>query len=86
MYYHQEFVDGISEYSWPHVQHCLNLLHQEALCQADLTLKPGDFVSRNFMEDRLGAMHVCHDWTAVYKELKTNWDEWAMVRKEKLGE
>ena len=79
--FHEAFINGTGDGPRRHVQHCLNLLRQEALCQADLTLQPGDFMSRNFTEDRLGATHICRDWAAVYDELEANWIEWRRFQK-----
>ncbi|KAA1476443.1 hypothetical protein DENSPDRAFT_785091 [Dentipellis sp. KUC8613] len=65
---------------WTHLTHCLNYMRQMILCQADLTLEPGDFSTRNFTEDRGGATYVCQDWNAVYETLQANWLEWYKYR------
>jgi len=59
-----------------HLQHCFNYLRQQILCHADLTLEPGDFTTRNFSENRIGATHTCQDWEAIYDYLTVNWDDW----------
>ncbi|ETW80134.1 hypothetical protein HETIRDRAFT_48881, partial [Heterobasidion irregulare TC 32-1] len=59
--FHEALISSTGEGPRRHVQHCLSLLRQEALCQADLALEPGDFMSRNFEEDRFGATHICRD-------------------------
>lgn len=64
---------------WRQVQHCLNYLREWSLCQADLTLEPGDFTTRNFTEDRTGSTHVCHDWEPVANAVAANWDSWLPV-------
>ncbi|KAK0214240.1 hypothetical protein EDD85DRAFT_943265 [Armillaria nabsnona] len=56
-----------------HNHHCLNYLRQQALCSADLTLEPGDFMERDFVLSRTGSMHVCHDWSAVYSIMADTW-------------
>ncbi|KAJ7914871.1 hypothetical protein B0H13DRAFT_2324871 [Mycena leptocephala] len=65
-----------------HLHHCLEYLRERALCQADLTLEPGDFTKRNFAEDRVGATHVCRDWNAVISKVDDNWNDWVSVWKE----
>ncbi|KAF9467895.1 hypothetical protein BDZ94DRAFT_1155206, partial [Collybia nuda] len=59
-----------------HVHHCLNYFRQATLCSADLTLEPGDFVTRNFETDRVGALHTCKDWSVVYDLMQERWDHW----------
>ncbi|KAH7912739.1 hypothetical protein BJ138DRAFT_1147525 [Hygrophoropsis aurantiaca] len=59
-----------------HMLHCLNYVRQWTLCHADLTLEPGDFTTRNFTQDRVGATHVCRDWDALYDEVSRNWVAW----------
>lgn len=59
-----------------HTHHCLNYLRQTTLCSADLTLEPGDFVTRNFETDRVGALHTCRDWSAAYNMMKERWELW----------
>ncbi|KAE9393405.1 hypothetical protein BT96DRAFT_924075 [Gymnopus androsaceus JB14] len=60
---------------WPHVQHCLNMIRQWVICEADVTLEQGFFARRNFTADRWGETYVCRDWEAVYAEMKRNWIE-----------
>nr|GAT60886.1 predicted protein [Mycena chlorophos] len=45
-------VDVGPRVDWGHLHHCLNYIRQRALCQADLTLEPGDFTKRDFARDR----------------------------------
>ncbi|TDL29998.1 hypothetical protein BD410DRAFT_49513 [Rickenella mellea] len=47
-----------------------------ALCSPDLTLEPFDPLDRDFDVDKIGATHVCRDWSAVYTEMSRNWDNW----------
>ncbi|KAK0195720.1 hypothetical protein F5146DRAFT_1174943 [Armillaria mellea] len=61
---------------WGHTKHCMNYIRQWALCRADLTLELGSFEQRDFVRERVGAIHVCKDWNAVYAYTATNWDEW----------
>ncbi|KAJ7052542.1 hypothetical protein C8F01DRAFT_1170356 [Mycena amicta] len=65
-------VDLSAHVAWGDLHRCLNYLRQRALCQADLTLEPGDFTTRNFAQDRTGATHVCHDWNAVVSKVDNN--------------
>ncbi|KAJ7744017.1 hypothetical protein DFH07DRAFT_978688 [Mycena maculata] len=59
-----------------HVHHCLNYIRQMILCSPNLTLEPPDVLSRDFEVDRIGATHVCSDWTAMYSAAEQNWDSW----------
>ena len=50
------------------------------LCQAADTLELGDFMERDFENDRVGDTVVCSDWSQVYNGLDDNyrnWTEWA---------
>ncbi|KAJ6561242.1 hypothetical protein DFH09DRAFT_1160866 [Mycena vulgaris] len=82
----QQFRDVLVEPTpkvpWAHLHHCLNYLRERALCQGDLTLEPGDFAARDFAQDRVGATHVCRDWSAVIEKVDDNWREWVTVWKE----
>nr|GAT49483.1 predicted protein [Mycena chlorophos] len=62
--------------SWGHLRHCVNYLRQRALCQADLTLEPGDFTKRDFTYDRTGATHTCGNWNALISKVDDNWNNW----------
>ncbi|KAK0224464.1 hypothetical protein EDD85DRAFT_959612 [Armillaria nabsnona] len=70
-----------SNRDWGHTQHCLNMLRQLALCHPDLTLEPGDFMERNFTEERIGEEHICNDWEGVSDAGTHNWVEWYEWRK-----
>ncbi|KAF9045155.1 hypothetical protein BJ165DRAFT_1475704 [Panaeolus papilionaceus] len=59
-----------------HIQHCLNYLRQGALCNADLSLEPGNFENRNFEEQRVGATHTCRDWSVTYPIMEGNFVWW----------
>ncbi|THU78141.1 hypothetical protein K435DRAFT_973658 [Dendrothele bispora CBS 962.96] len=61
---------------WPHTQHCLNMLRQWILCEADVTLEAGDFADKDFSSDRQGETHMCRNWEVVYQEMKNNWVGW----------
>ncbi|KAJ7284606.1 hypothetical protein C8J57DRAFT_1217019 [Mycena rebaudengoi] len=81
----QQFRDTLAErksFAWGHLHHCLNYMRERALCQADMTLEPGDFRARNFAEDRVGATHICRDWNAVISVVDANWNDWVSVWKE----
>ncbi|KZV85736.1 hypothetical protein EXIGLDRAFT_699029 [Exidia glandulosa HHB12029] len=61
----------------PHARHCIGYLRHGVLCDADLTLEPGDFFERDFGEEtaRVGETHECRDWSAVYDAAEKNWYE-----------
>ncbi|KAA1470522.1 hypothetical protein DENSPDRAFT_818147 [Dentipellis sp. KUC8613] len=79
-YFRQGLTD--SKLGEAHLQHCFDYLRRMSLCQADLTLEPGDFASRSLAGDAEGATHVCRDWEAVYDMLKVNWVSWFRYRAE----
>ncbi|KZT01769.1 uncharacterized protein LAESUDRAFT_663257 [Laetiporus sulphureus 93-53] len=60
-----------------HVQHCLNYLHQLFLCDAATTLELGDFMVRDFEQNRVGDTLVCRDWEKVYNVLDSAFVEWS---------
>ncbi|KAF5367789.1 hypothetical protein D9615_010506 [Tricholomella constricta] len=59
-----------------HINHCLGYLRQMALCGSDLTLEPAGWEDRDFRFDRVGATHMCRDWTEVYAEVEKNYQRW----------
>ncbi|KAK0499159.1 hypothetical protein EDD18DRAFT_1155664 [Armillaria luteobubalina] len=61
---------------WGHTQYCLNMLRQLALCHPDMTLERGDFMERNFTEERIGEEHICNDWEKVSDAGTRNWIQW----------
>ncbi|KAI9461092.1 hypothetical protein HD554DRAFT_2176371 [Boletus coccyginus] len=65
---------------YAHLHHCFNYLRQTLLCQAADTLELGDFMERDFENERVGDTLVCRDWQQVYTALDENyqnWTEWA---------
>ncbi|KAH9929361.1 uncharacterized protein B0H18DRAFT_996757 [Fomitopsis serialis] len=63
-----------------HVQHCLNYLRQTFLCEAADSVEEGDFMDRNFEQDRIGDTLVCRDWEKVYNVLDgayAEWEQWS---------
>ncbi|KAF8123124.1 hypothetical protein EV363DRAFT_1357498 [Boletus edulis] len=63
-----------------HLHHCFNYLRQTLLCQAADTLELGDFMERDFENNRVGDTLVCRDWEQVYDTMDENyqdWTEWA---------
>jgi len=64
-----------------HINHCLGYLRQMAMCGSDVTLEPANWEERDFKFDRVGATHVCRDWTKVYAEVETNYQRWNSGRK-----
>ncbi|KAF8205915.1 hypothetical protein K438DRAFT_1715089 [Mycena galopus ATCC 62051] len=63
-----------------HFQHCLNYLRQFILCSPNLTLEPADVLTRDFETNRVGATHVCSDWSMAHNEVAENWWKWEPVR------
>jgi len=64
---------------YEHLHHCFNYLRQTLLCQAVDTLEFGDFMERDFENDRVGDTLVCRDWQKVYTTMDVNyrsWTEW----------
>jgi len=57
-----------------HSGHCLNILRQAILCNADITLDPLIYDPEGKIEaiDGLGVTHVCRDWTQVYAYIEEN--------------
>ncbi|KAK0460963.1 uncharacterized protein EV420DRAFT_169006 [Desarmillaria tabescens] len=72
----ESFAPDAEKPHWGHLKHCMNYIRQWALCRADLTLEPGSFEQRDFLRERVGAMHVCQDWDEVYTYAATNWNKW----------
>lgn len=62
-----------------HIWHCLDYLRQGILCKATDDVETGDFMERDFEEDRIGETLVCEDWERAYEELDANeakWESW----------
>ncbi|KAK0484355.1 hypothetical protein EDD18DRAFT_1197106 [Armillaria luteobubalina] len=72
----ESFAPDAEKPRWGHLKHCMNYIRQWTLCHADLTLEVGSFEWRDFLTERVGAMHTCQDWNAVYAYTATNWNEW----------
>ncbi|PIL34537.1 hypothetical protein GSI_03315 [Ganoderma sinense ZZ0214-1] len=64
-----------------HLTHCLNFMRMHTLCAADTTLEPPDAFARNYTRERAGGEHVCMDWDAFYRDMRTNYLEWDEFRK-----
>ena len=73
-------LDSLGPAGQGHIHHCFNYLRQWTLCDADVTLEPGDFARRNFSEERVGATHVCRDWEPVYDMVDAGWETWEAYR------
>lgn len=80
LHYMEGEIGVVDSERWPHVQHCLNMLRQWILCQADLTLEEGSSMQRNFTVDRWSDTRICHDWEAVYTQMRRNWIDWYKYR------
>jgi Mycotoxin biosynthesis protein UstYa len=63
-----------------HIHHCFNYVRQYTLCDADVTLEPGDFTKRNFTLQRTGATHTCLDWEPAYEMMRDQWLAWEAYR------
>ncbi|KIJ64929.1 hypothetical protein HYDPIDRAFT_65502, partial [Hydnomerulius pinastri MD-312] len=61
---------------YEHLHHCFNYLRQTFLCESADTLELGDFMQRDFENERVGDTLVCHDWEQVYTALDENHQEW----------
>lgn len=79
MYHQLHCVEGFSTNirrtsptSWSHVRHCLEYILALSLCQADVTLEPGDFGQHDFYTERMGAERVCRDWEEQYHFVREN--------------
>lgn len=70
----------IGPYGQEHLHHCFNYIRQWTLCDADLTLEPGDFTKRNFTTERFGATHTCTDWQPIYEMTNDRWFKWEDYR------
>ena len=51
------------------------------LCSPNLTLEPANVLTRDFEVDRVGATHVCLDWSVLYSDMSNNWDSWEEFKK-----
>jgi hypothetical protein len=64
-----------------HVNHCLNHLRQTFLCESAHATEAGDFMLRNYDDDRgLGQMVdtlICRDWEQVYQAMDKNEKQWS---------
>lgn len=59
-----------------HTRHCLNYLREGFLCEADTTLEPKEFFTKNATNYYNYPTRVCRDWTTVYNVMEDNWREW----------
>ncbi|KAI9439097.1 hypothetical protein H4582DRAFT_2075755 [Lactarius indigo] len=77
-----QLTNRTNKHRFPHHQHCLNYLRQQALCHPDLTLEPGDFATRDFEVDRVGQTHTCRDFDTAWDYSARNWLDWYYFLKE----
>lgn len=54
----------------------MTYLRQIFICNADMTLEDGDFMSRNLTTVRIGQTRKCRDWWAVTEFVNENNKEW----------
>ncbi|KAH9932592.1 uncharacterized protein B0H18DRAFT_31175 [Fomitopsis serialis] len=52
-------LDSMGPVGQGHIHHCFNYLRQWTLCEADVSLEPGDFEEKAFIREREGATRVC---------------------------
>ena len=57
------------------------LIFRMVLCSPNLTLEPANILARDFEVDRVGATHVCLDWSVLYGDVENNWDSWQEIKK-----
>jgi len=69
------FKSGIKESHYDHLQHCLFYLQQLALCDADSSLEPGDFLSKVPGQHSGSFTKQCLDWKTVTTFQKSNSDD-----------
>jgi hypothetical protein len=82
LYLYRQLTNRTTKSQVPHYQHCLNYLREQALCHPDLTLEPGDFVTRNFEVDRVGQVHTCRDFETAWDYNTKSWLDWYHFLKE----
>lgn len=63
-----------------HVERCLNVLRQFALCDADATVEPAGNMEGSFVGGRFEGERVCKDWRALYGAIERNWEDWKHFR------
>ena len=71
----EEYAAGPLPTASPIVRHCMNYLRQMILCRADTRLEPIrsiDGGGRTVSD----VVHICRDWTAVYKAAEDNYSEY----------
>lgn len=51
-------------------------LRQVFVCNADVTLEPGDFFAKNLTIDRMGVTRQCRDWKMVDTWMTNKFKEW----------
>jgi len=70
-----------------HSQHCLSYLRQFIVCHPVLTLEPDDFIETKYTSTgeegqaaEVGMTYTCRDWSAVYREIDSSWEQWIVNR------
>ncbi|KAI0060043.1 hypothetical protein BV25DRAFT_1828483 [Artomyces pyxidatus] len=64
-----------------HVKHCFNYLRQALLCNADITLEPGESIDElkpnghveHIVAGGYDVMHKCRDWRQVWDYMENQW-------------
>ena len=60
-----------------HAEHCLTMLREMTLCDADATLEEGDVFARNWTIERSAGERRCSvDVEAFYDTLAQGWNDW----------
>ncbi|TCD62360.1 hypothetical protein EIP91_006969 [Steccherinum ochraceum] len=60
-----------------HFIHCLWYLREVFLCNADVSLEDGDFMTKNYTLERMGETRQCKDWTVAADFVSRNFLDWA---------
>lgn len=50
-----------------HLAHCVEILRQAIMCNADLTLNPPHDEGGTQLSSGWGGVHMCRDWSKVYE-------------------
>ena len=62
-----------------HMEHCLSMLKDQALCGADGRLERGDPLGRDFGLERDMGVRECADVDAYYRTMARFWKEWSVT-------
>ena len=63
-------------------RHCLDYLHQQALCHRDITLESGDLATCAWEVGRLGEIHTSRGFDTAWDYNVKSWLDWYYLPKE----